>query len=175
MMPGIGGNNFFLDLHGMLMVLALVFSVFIFGFIYFVKEDNPKLAGRLKTSSLIAFLSLVMLMITGIIPDMAFSSGANFSGVWNTGLGNYSVHVTDAQIGAFTGPLLFDMMEHISFVVVGLAAVIVYLIWTGAGRVLTDSHLKRSIITLMFLTGTWVLVLGAIGVYLTKILTFPVH
>ncbi len=46
--------------------------------------------------------------------------------------------------------------------------------WTLAPeRVVTAPEVRSSVQSLMILTGVWTLVLGAIGVYITKILTFP--
>lgn len=39
---------------------------------------------------------------------------------------------------------------------------------------ITVPAIRRSVLALMVLTGGWTLAIGAIGVYITKILTYPV-
>ncbi len=48
------------------------------------------------------------------------------------------------------------------------------MIFYYGGRVITDSTIKRCVLSLMSLDGAWTLALGGIGVYITKMLTFPV-
>jgi hypothetical protein len=66
------------------------------------------------------------------------------------------------------------MMEHVSLIVPGLAAVILFLIWYYGPRVMTQPVIRNSTLSLMVLTGGWMMVLGMIGIYITKVLTFPV-
>ena len=87
--------------------------------------------------------------------------------------GTFDSHVTNASLGSFTGLLRFDMMEHVSLIVPGLAAVAGLLILHYGERVVTVPAIRRSVLWVMALTGVWMLVIGAIGVYLTKVLTFP--
>jgi hypothetical protein len=77
--------------------------------------------------------------------------------------------------GNFTGPLLFDMMEHVSLIVPGLAAVIGFLIWHYGRDAMTMPAIRRSVQSLMLVMAGWTLVLGMIGVYITKVLTFPMN
>lgn len=168
----LGWNTFWLDLHGLLMFLVLVFSAFLFGAIYFAKNPDARTARRLKISAVGTFVALVALIITGMIPDIAFA-GSAFTGTVQNSYGTFTSLVTDAGVGNFAGPLLFDMMEHASLIVPGLAALIMVLILHYGERVITVPVIRRSVLTLMALTGVWTLALGAIGVYITKILTFP--
>lgn len=85
----------------------------------------------------------------------------------------FSNHINATGLGNFTGPLLFDMMEHVSLVVPGLAAVAGVLIFTAGERVITVPAIRASVLWLMSITGIWTLIIGAIGVYITKVLTYP--
>jgi hypothetical protein len=170
----LNANTFWLDLHGVLMFVVLLFSAFLVGCIYFVKDPDQTIVYRLKVSAAVSFLLLIGLMISGIVPDTAFGSGSTFSYRHTNDLGTFISRVTDGSLGNFTGPLLFDMMEHVSLIVPGLAAVIVFLIWYYGPRVMTQPVIRNSTLGLMVLTGAWMLVLGMIGIYITKVLTFPV-
>jgi len=66
-MFNIGPNTFWLDLHGLLMFLILIFSAFLFGAIFFAKDPDERLVRRLKISSVVAFVLLMLLMITGFL------------------------------------------------------------------------------------------------------------
>ncbi len=173
-MFGIGANTFWLDLHGLLMFLVLVFAAFLFGAIYFSKEPDEWLVRRLKISSAVTFVLLLLLMLTGMIPDINFAFGATFTHTTTNDFGTFIAKVTDGSLGNFTGPLLFDMMEHVTLIVPGLSAVVGFLIFYYGGRVITHPTIKRSVLSLMVLAGIWTLALGGMGVYITKILTFPV-
>jgi hypothetical protein len=170
----LGWHTLWLDLHGLLMFVILVFAAFLFGAIFFSKEPDALMVRRLKVSAIVTFGALLALMVTGMIPDTGFASGSQFSGTIHNSYGTFANHVSDNGVGNFTGPLLFDMMEHVSLIVPGLAAVAGALIIHHGERVVTVPVIRRSVLTLMALTGVWTLVIGAIGVYLTKVLTFPV-
>ena len=172
-MFGIGPNTLLLNLHGLFMILMTIFSAFLFGAIYFSHEASPQLVYRLKVSSIVAFLMLIGLIITGIIPDIAMGTGAAYSHSTTNAFGTFTATVTDDQVANFTGPLLFDMMEHTSLILPGLAAVIGFVILYFGGRVITDPTIKRSVLSLMLLTAAWTLGLAFIGVYITKVLTLP--
>ncbi len=170
----IGPNTIWLDLHGLLMFLILIFAAFLFGAIFFAKDPDERLVRRLKISAAVTFVLLMLLMITGMIPDINFAAGATFTHTTTNDFGAFKAVVTDTSLGNFTGPLLFDMMEHVTLVVPGLSAVVGFLIFYYGARVITNPTIKWSVLSLMFLAGAWTLVLGGIGVYITKILTFPV-
>ena len=169
-----GPNTFWLNLHGLLMFLLLIFAAFLFGAIYFAHDPDARLVWRLKISCAVTFVLLMLLMISGIVPDINFGSGDTFTYTTTNDFGAFTAQVTDDSLSAFTGPLLFDMMEHVSLIVPGLAAVIGFLIFYYGAEVITNPTVKRSVLSLMVLTGAWTLVLGGIGVYITKVLTFPV-
>ena len=168
----VGPNTLWLDLHGLLMFLLLVFSAFLFGAIFFAREPDKRVVTGLKISSMAAFVLLMGLMISGIIPDIAFN-GTNLSHTTTNDFGAFSAQVTDDNVSNFAGPLLFDVMEHVSLIVPALAAVVGFLIFHYGRRVMTNPQVKRSVLSLMVLTGVWVLALGGIGVFITKVLTFP--
>jgi hypothetical protein len=167
-------STFWLDAHGTLMVVALVLVAFVFGVLLVTKDPSDRLVKWLRVGAVAMFAAILGLVVTGMIPDTAFASGATFSGTFSNDFGTVTRHVSDAQLGNFTGPLLFDMMEHVSLVVPGLAAVIAFLIWNRGREVLTVPAVKGSVLTLMTVNAAWIFVLGAIGVYVTKVLTFPV-
>ena len=83
---------------------------------------------RLQLSAAVTVAGLFALCITGIIPDASFDSGARFSGRFVNDYGTFINHVSDANLGNLTGPFLFDMMEHVSLIVPGLALMILVLI-----------------------------------------------
>jgi hypothetical protein len=87
--------------------------------------------------------------------------------------GNFTQSISDSSAAAFTGPLLFDMMEHVSFVGLALTGVITYLIWNFGVLVITDRRVKWSVLSIILVTMAWLLVLGVIGTIMTKTLTFP--
>ena len=170
----LGPNTFWLDVHGFLMFVILVFSAFLFGAIFFANKADAVLVRRLKISSVVTFVALMLLMISGFIPDVGFGPASVFAGAIHNDFGTFTSHVTDDSLGNFTGPLLFDMMEHVSLIVPGLAAVVGALIWHYKERVITVQAIRRSVLSLMIVTGAWTLAIGGIGVYITKVLTFPV-
>ena len=169
----LGPKTFWLSLHGFLMFVVLVFGAFLFGAVFFRQQPDSLYVRRLRVSVAVTVAGLFALCITGIIPDASFDAGARFSGTFVNDYGTFAIHVTDASLGNLTGPLLFDMMEHVSLVVPGLALVILVLIFHYGARVVTAPEVRRSVQALMLITGAWLLVLGAIGVYITKVLTFP--
>lgn len=167
-----GPNTALLAIHGASMLVTLVFSAFLFGAIFFSKSADETLIRRLKISSAVAFVSLMILMVTGIIPDTQFGNPSLFSGTEQEDFGTVVRTISADGLGAFTGPILFDMMEHVSLIVPGLAAVIGFLIWTRGEEVITVPAVRRSVLSLMLLTALWTAVLALIGVAITKELTF---
>ena len=168
-----GWHTLWLDLHGLLMFLILVFAAFLFGAIYFTKDPDARTVRLLKISAVGTFVALLALMITGMIPDTGWA-GSQLSATAHNAYGTFSSNVTDDGAGNFAGPLLFDIMEHVSLIVPGLAAVAGALILGYGERVITVPAIRRSVLSIMAVTGLWTLVVGAIGVYITKVLTFPV-
>lgn len=168
-----GPNTLWLGLHGLLMFVILVFSAFLFGAIFFTKDPTAQTVRRLKISAAVTFAALLLLMISGIIPDIGFGTTPSFTGTIHNAYGTFRSSVTAAGLGNFTGPLLFDMMEHVSLVVPGLAAVAGVLIFTAGDQVITVPAIRTSVLWLMSITGIWTLIIGVIGVYITKVLTYP--
>jgi hypothetical protein len=168
-----GPNTLWLGLHGLLMFIILVFSAFLFGAIFFTKSPDARTVRRLKISAAVTFVALLLLMISGIIPDIGFGYPNTFTGTVHNAYGTFHSAVTATGLGNFTGPLLFDMMEHVSLIVPGLAAVAGVLIFTAGERVITVPAIRTSVLWLMSVTGIWVLIIGVIGVYLTKVVTYP--
>jgi hypothetical protein len=144
------------------MFIILVFAAFLFGAIFFTKTPDARTVRRLKISAGVTFGAL-LLMISGIIPDIGFGYPNTFSGVTRNASGTITSHVTAPRLGNFTGPLLFDMMEHVSLIVPGLAAVAGVLIFTAGERVITVPAFRASVLWIMSLTGIWVLIIGVIG------------
>jgi hypothetical protein len=170
---GLGPNELMLSIHGLVFILIVGFASYVFGGIYFTKEPSKAFVTRLKFSALFTFLLTLGLMISGILPDVNFGSGALLSASYGNDYGNFTQSITDASVGSFTGPLLFDMMEHISFVGLALTGVITYLIWSFGELVVTDKRVKWSVLSLILVTVAWLLVLGVVGTIMTKTLTFP--
>jgi hypothetical protein len=170
---GLGPNELMLSIHGLFFILIVGFGSYTFGAIYFKRFESEVYMTRLKISSLVTFLMVLGLMISGILPDINFGSGAVLSASYVNDYGNFTQTISDASVGAFTGPLLFDMMEHISFVGLALTGVVTYLIWTYGSLVITDRRVKWSILSLILVTVAWLLVLGVVGTIMTKTLTFP--
>jgi hypothetical protein len=169
---GLGTNELLLSLHGLLFILIVGFASYIFGAIYFKRIESEIYIRRLKISSLVTFLLVLGLMISGILPDVNFGSGL-LSATYTNSYGNFTQSVNDTTVGAFTGPLLFDMMEHVSFVGLALTGVVTYLIWDYGELVVTDKRVKWSTLSIILVIVAWLLVLGVIGTIMTKTLTFP--
>jgi hypothetical protein len=145
----------------------------VFGAIYLTTTPDERLIRRLKSLSLLSFILAVVLLITGILPDINFGFGASFSYSVANDFGNFTANVSDTSLAALTGPLLFDMMEHVTLIGPAIAGVVTLLIWHYGEFVVTDPKIKRSVLILMLTGAAWLFVLIWIGMYLTKILTFP--
>jgi len=65
-----GPNTLWLGLHGFLMFVILVFSAFLFGAIFFTGTPDARTVRRLKVSAAVTFGARLLLMISGIIPDI---------------------------------------------------------------------------------------------------------
>jgi hypothetical protein len=151
-----------------------VFSAFLFGAIFFTRTPDPRTVRRLKISAAVTFAALLLLlMISGIIPDIGFGNVTSFAGTTSNAYGTFHSSVTATGLGNFTGPLLFDMMEHVSLVVPGLAAVAGVLIFTAGDRVITVPAIRTSVLWLMSITGIWSLIIGAIGAMVTSTTASP--
>ncbi len=168
-----GPNTFWLDVHAALMFATLIFAAFLLGAIYFSRTADAQFVRRLKVSSVVTMGSLLLLIVTGIIPDVGFVNTAISTHIHNA-YGVFTATVSPSGLGNFTGPLLFDMMEHASLIVPGIAAVVVFLIFHYGAQVISNQRVRRTVIGLMLLAGAWMMVIGGIGVYITKVLTYPV-
>ena len=169
----LGNHTLWLCTHGLLMVVALIVVAFLCGVVGFDRPADERLVRALKWLGALGLVAMVALMVTGLVPDVDFDKGQGFSGSFHTGFGTFQASVTDDNLGAFTGPLLFDMMEHVSFVVPGLAALLCFLIWHYGRRVIEDRVIRGAAVVTAALMVGWVLVIGSLGVYVTRILTFP--
>jgi hypothetical protein len=76
--------------------------------------------------------------MTGMVPGINFAAGATFAHSTTDDFGMFTAQVTDNSLSNFTGPLLFDMMEHVTLIVPGLAAVVAFLIFYYGARVITN-------------------------------------
>jgi len=169
----IGPHTMWLGAHGVFMLGVLVCVAFLAGAVWFARPEDRKLVPALRVASLLNLLAMLALMITGLVPDIGFEKGQAFSGVLRTDFGVFRSAVTDANVGAFTGPLLFDLMEHVSFVVPGLAALLCFLVWHYGRRVAENGAVRGAMLSVLILMAGWVLVIGNLGLYVTKVLTFP--
>jgi hypothetical protein len=172
-MFGFGPNELLLSVHGLAFILIVGFASYIFGAIYFTKTPDKVFITRLRISAVVTFLLVLALMVSGILPDVNFGSGATFTAAYANDYGNFTQTVSDVSAGSFTGPLLFDMMEHISFVGLALTGVVTYLIWEFGELVITDGRVRWSMLSLILVTVAWLIVLGVVGTLMTKTLTFP--
>jgi hypothetical protein len=169
----VGPNTLWLDAHGMLMVIVIASLAFVAGALWFAQKADRRLLRGLAVASAFTFLAVVGLTLTGLVPDVAFEKGDMFSGTVQNPFGTFQATVTDENVGAFTAPLLFDMMEHVSLVVPGLALLLWFWIRHHGPRVVEDPLVRRTALVLVGANAFWLFVLGGIGVYMTKVLTFP--
>ncbi len=169
----VGCNTMWLDAHGLLMVIVVMCLAFLVGAIWFSRQADERLVRGLKAASMVTLVAFVLLTITGLVPDIGFEKGTTFSGAFHNDFGTFQSTVSDENLGAFTGPLLFDIMEHISLIVPGLALLVCFLIWHHGRRTVEDQLVRRSVLSLLVLTGFWALAIGSVGVYITKVLTYP--
>ena len=169
----LGPASIFVNMHYGIFIASLFFAAFILDAVFFYKTADPQVVQLITFSAFVLFLMAVAINITGFIADAPMSAGAAVSGNWTNAFGSFSANVSDAGVGNFTGPLLFDMMEHTSLIGPGLAAVICVLIWHYKGLVLTEPQVKRNVLMLLTVAIAWMLVLAVIGVILTKTMTYP--
>lgn len=172
-MARLGPDTIYVNVHYGIFIAMLFFSAFLLDAVFFYKTADPQVVQLITISSFILFLMILAVNVTGVIADVPMSAGAAVSGNWANGFGNYTASVSDAGIGNFTGPLFFDMMEHVSLIGPGLAAVITVLIWYYKEQVLTNPDVKRPVLILLTIAIAWALILATMGVIMTKTLTYP--
>ena len=168
-----GTHTIWLAAHGFFMLAGLAGLAFTGGALAFALRADARLLGGLKAASAFSFLALVALTVTGLVPDIVFEKGSLFSGTFQNAFGHFQAAVTDDGMGAFTGPLLFDVMEHVSLVVPGLALLLCVLVWRDGPRVVESDGARRAVLVLAAVTMFWILAVGGTGVYLAKVLTVP--
>ena len=168
----LGPETIYVNVHYGLFIATLFLSAFVLDAVFFAKPTSESVQ-MVLFASFFLFVMSIALNVTGIIPDIPMSAGSAVSGTYSTAFGNYTANVSDAALGNFTGPLLFDMMEHVSMLGTALAAVLTGLIWTYKERVLTDPEVKRSVLILMTVAIAWMLILATMGVIMVKTLTYP--
>lgn len=169
----LGPNTIYVNVHYGIFIAALFFAAFLLDAVFFYKTPDPQVVQLILLSSFILFLMTVAINITGFVADVPMSAGAAVSGNWTNPFGSYSANISDAGVGNFTGPLFFDMMEHVSLIGPGLAGVLTVLIWYYKEQVLTVPEVKRNVLILLTVGIAWMLILATIGVILTKTLTYP--
>ena len=169
----IGLNTFWLDLHLFIAFLLVGSSMMVLGGIYLSSRADERIVRLLKRLSLLSLVLVVVLLITGILPDIYFGLGDTFSFTATNDFGNFSATVSDQGLSLFTGPLLFDIMEHITLIGPAITSVVALLIWHYGSLVVTDPRIKRSVLILGLTGISWLFVLMWIGMYLSRILTFP--
>jgi len=169
----VGPETMWLGAHGLFMLVILAGLALLFGALWGGRPADARLVAALRVVSLLTLLALVALTVSGLVPDVAFDKGTALSGTLQNGFGTFRAQVSDDNLGAFTGPLLFDVMEHVSLVVPGLALLLCFWIWHHGRRVVEDAAVRRTALWLVAVIGFWVLAIGNIGLYLTKVLTFP--
>jgi hypothetical protein len=172
-MFGIGYNTFLLYLHFSMLLPIAIGLAYVTGALLFTREPTAKDVARLKMVSWLTFLFVICLLIFGVLPDINFGSGAALSASYGTSYGNFTQQVTDASVGNFTGPLYFDMIEHVSFIGIGLAGAALALIWSMGSLVFTVRKLKWSILSILIIAVVWIFVLALMGITMTHTLAFP--
>ena len=172
---GMGPNTFWIFIHHVASI-ALVLSIadYVFGSVYFSSENSTHAVRHMRIGSIAALVSSIVVVVSGIVPDIAFGSPSAFNLTTTTAYGTQTLHTSVWGLGAFAGPLLFDIMEHISLIVPGLIAMIAVLCWSLGRDVLAVPHYKRAVLSITVLAFFWIAVIAVIGVYLVKFLTFPV-
>ena len=169
---GLGPETIYVNVHYGLFIALLFLAAFVLDAVFFAKP-SAQAVQMILFASFFLFVMTIALDITGIIPDVPMSTGAAVSGTYATAFGNYTASVSDAALGSFTGPLFFDMMEHVSLLGPAIAAVLTGMVWHYKGLVLTEPEVKRSVLILMTIAIAWMLILATMGVILVKTLTFP--
>ena len=169
----VGPNTVWLGAHGMLMLVVLAGLAFVGGALAYPRSADERLVRGLRLACALTFAALVALTITGLVPDIGFEKGAAFSGRLHNAFGTFDANVSDAGLAAFTGPLLFDIMEHVSLVVPGLAALLCFCAWHFGARLVESPVVRRATLALVAVIAFWVLAIGNVGLYVSKVLTFP--
>ena len=169
----LGLGTILINLHYGTFIVTFFFIAFIIDFVYFLKAANHDLTTLLKFSAIALFALVVAIVILGLAADIPVMDPGSLSGIWSTPYSSVSQTVTADQANSWCNALLTDMMEHTSLLGPGLAAVIASLVWNYKDRVLTDRAVKRNVLVLLGIGLAWALVLGLIGVILTKTLTLP--
>lgn len=170
-----GPETLWLSFHHFLSIaLVLALVEFVGAGLFFTKEPSARVTLHMKVATAGAFLIAVLVTITGIVPDTKFGDLSVFNTTTVTGYGTTALHVTNASLGNFAGPIMFDMMEHVALVVPGLIAMIAVLCWAYGSALLRLRDVKASVISLVFVTFTWIAVISIMGIIMVKYLTFPV-
>jgi hypothetical protein len=172
LLGGIGANTLLVNLHYGIFIGTLFLAAFLLDAILFAKNE-PAMVKLAILSSFFLFLLTIAINISGIVADIPFSSGSAVSSSYNSTYGTFNANVTDSGVGNFTGPLVFDMMEHSSLVVPGIAAVIFALAIYYKGRAFTEPEIRKSMFILMIVLIGWIMALAMFGVILVKTLTYP--
>lgn len=128
----LGPETIYVNVHYGLFIAMLFLSAFVLDAIYFAQRTYQSVQ-MIMFASFFLFIMSVALNVTGIIPDIPMSAGAALSGTYSTSFGNYTASVSDAALANFTGPLLFDMMEHVSLLGPAVAAVLTGLVYHYRG------------------------------------------
>ncbi len=175
MLFGLGANTLWLSLHHILSIaLVLAIADYVFGSVFFTTEPSHHALLHMRIGSGVALGLAVLVVITGIIPDINFGTPAAFNLTTSNSFDTATLKVTSDSLGNFAGPLLFDIMEHVSLIVPGIIAMVTVLIWSYRERVVSSPDVRRSILVLTAAAFGWIAVIAVMCIYLVKYLTFPV-
>lgn len=175
MLFGLGANTLWLSLHHVLSIaLVLAIADYVFGSVFFTTEPSRHALLHMRIGSAVALVLAVLVVVSGIIPDINFGTPAAFNATTTNDFSTNTLQVTSDTLGAFAGPLLFDIMEHVSLIVPGIIAMVAVLIWSYREQVVSTPDVRRSILVLTGVAFAWIAVIAVLGIYLVKYLTFPV-
>ncbi len=169
---GFGPQTMWVNLHYAAFILLLFAVMFLLDLVYLPRTASPQLTRGMKIAGILLFVTILLVVVLGIIPDIPFDT-AHVAGSYNSPYGTIQSNITDAGVANFTGPLIFDMMEHTSLIVPGIFGVTAVLINHYGERVVSDPRLKQVVLSLIALGAAWTLVLAVMGVVMVKTLTFP--
>ena len=175
MLFGLGANTLWLSLHHILSIaLVLAIADYVFGSVFFTTEPSHHALLHMRIGSAAALVLAVLVVITGIIPDINFGTPAAFNLTTANSFSTSTLKVTTDSLGNFAGPLLFDIMEHVSLIVPGIIAMVTVLIWSYRERVVESRDVRVAVLSLTAVAFGWIAVIAVMGIYLVKYLTFPV-
>ena len=175
---GLGPNTAWLLAHHILSIgLVLSIADYVLGSVFFSTQPSGHAALHMRIGSTSAVVLAVLVVISGIVHDIGFGNPALFNQTWgNLGSGFAITHqqTNGNSLGNIIGPLNFDVKQHVSLLIPGLAVMIAVLCWKFGKDIVKVQHYRRAVLTITSLSFAWIAVIAVIGIYLARFLTFPV-